>query len=357
MLDAEARPLAEDPEAWAQALGVSRDAVALMAASDVIDLHVDSFIWTRVFGYDIGKRHRPGLAPGCFWNQVDLPRLRNVGVTGATWVITTNPLRSARGRARALGQNLVRLRALLAAQPDVRVVRTVAEYREARQAGRHAAFLGIQGGNALDAQRDLGELLGQGWLLRVTLMHLSTSRLGQTSAPLRFGATGLTRHGHEVVQALNAARVFVDLAHINRAGFFDALRAHDRSLPAIVTHTGVSGVHPHWRNLDDEQLRAIAATGGTIGIMYHSGYLGDPIFGGRASSIVAHLQHVIDVVGEDHASLGSDWDGFIVTPRDMPTCSELPRLVQGMLERGWSEPRIQKVLGGNFLRCLAALRG
>jgi membrane dipeptidase len=333
--------------------------VALFAASEVIDLHVDSFIWTRVFGYDIGKRHRPRIGRGYFYNQLDVPRLRSVGISGAIWVITTNPLRTGASRASVFSQNLLRLRALLAAQPEVSVVRTHAEYRAARSAGRHAAFLGIQGGNALDAQSDLPELLAEGWVLRVTLLHLSNSGLGQTSSPLRLGggSAGLSPQGHEIVRALNAARVFVDLAHISRAGFFAALAVHDRSQPAIVTHTGVSGVYPHWRNLDDEQLRAIAATGGTIGIMYHSSFLGDAPLGGRLLSIVRHLEHVIEVVGEDHASLGSDWDGAIITPRDMPTCLELPRLVQAMLDRRWSTERIQKVLGGNFLRCLVALRG
>jgi membrane dipeptidase len=333
--------------------------VALFAASDVIDLHVDSFIWTRVFGYDLGKRHRPRVARGYFYNQVDVPRLRSVGVGGAIWVITTNPLRAGASRASAFGQNLTRLRALLAAQPEVRVVRTHAEYRAARRAGRHAAFLGIQGGNALDAHTGLADVLAEGWVLRVTLLHLSNSGLGQTSSPLgrSGGSGGLSTEGHELVRALNAARVFVDLAHISQAGFFAALAAHDRSQPAIVTHTGVSGVYPHWRNLDDRQLRAIAATGGTIGIMYHSSFLGDAALGGRLLSIVRHLEHVIEVVGEDHASLGSDWDGAIITPRDMPTCLELPRLVQAMLDRHWPTERIQKVLGGNFLRCLVALRG
>jgi membrane dipeptidase len=201
-------------------------------------------------------------------------------------------------------------------------------------------------------------LLAEGWVLRVTLVHMSNSRLGQTSSPFRFGSSspGLSTSGADYVRALNAARVFVDLAHISREGFFAALAVHDRSIPALVTHTGVSGVHPHWRNLDDEQLRAIAATGGTIGIMYHSSFLGDRLWSGRAESIVRHLEHVVRVAGEDHASLGSDWDGAIVTPRDMPTCLELPRLVQLMLDRRWPEQRIQKVLGGNFLRCLEALR-
>lgn len=363
MLDTEERPLAEAPEVWARALGISREAVELFARSEVIDLHVDSFIWTRVFGYDLGRRHRPRLLRGCFYNQVDVPRLRKVGVSSAIWVITTNPLRTGAGRARAFESNLLRLRALLAAQPGVAVVRNYAEYKAARQAGQHAAFLGIQGGNAIDAHPNGGgglqALLQQGWVLRVTLLHLSNSGLGHTSAPVRLGGSrsGLSAAGHEYVRALNAARVFVDLAHISREGFFAALAAHDKSQPAIVTHTGVSGVHPHWRNLDDEQLRAIAATGGTIGVMYHSSFLGDPALGGRLLSIVRHLEHIIEVVGEDYASLGSDWDGAIITPRDMPTCLELPRLVHAMLERGWSAERVQKVLGGNFLRCLVALRG
>jgi membrane dipeptidase len=358
-VDALAPSLAEDPQAWAEALGVSREAIDLFAASEVIDLHVDSFIWTRVFGYQLGRKHRPRLLRGCFFNQVDVPRLRSVGIGGAIWVITTNPLRGGASRARAFGDNLGRLRALLGAQREVRVVRDLAEYREARRAGLHAAFLGIQGGNAIDAHQDLGGLLADRWVLRVTLVHLSNSGLGPTSSPLRLGGhgEGLSRQGKEFVRALDAARVFVDLAHVSRAGFFDALEVHDKSLPAIVTHTGVSGVHRHWRNLDDEQLKAVAATGGTVGIMYHSSFLGDPTFQGRLLTIVRHLEHVIALIGEDHASLGSDWDGAIITPRDMPTCLELPRLVQAMLDRGWTSERIQKVLGGNFLRSLALLRG
>src|SRR6185295_8490361 len=186
--DALEQPLAQAPEAWAQALGISREAVALFAASEVIDLHIDSFIWTRVFGYDIGQRHQPRFGRGYFYNQVDVPRLRSVGISGATWVITTNPLRAGSARARVFAENLLRLRELLAAQPEVAVVRTHAEYLDARRAGKHAAFLGIQGGNALDAHTDLRALLAEGWLLRVTLVHLSSSALGDTSSPLRLGA-------------------------------------------------------------------------------------------------------------------------------------------------------------------------
>lgn len=345
-----------DPAAWARALDISREAVELYLASDVIDQHVDSFIWTRVAGYRLDRRHGRGLLGGRFYSQVDLPRVREAQIAGCVWSITTNPFRSAARRAAMFEQNFSRLRAILeACSEDVALCRDGADYRAARAADKHAAFIGIQGGNALDASNAL-DTFARGLVLRVTLVHLSTSSLGSTSAPGWKGDGRLTPHGIETVRALDARRVFVDLAHIHPRGFFDAVAAHDRSLPLVVSHTGVSSVTPHWRNIDDAQLRAIADTGGVVGIMYQSSFLGDRLLAGRAASIVDHLEHVIHTIGEDHAALGSDWDGMVVTPRDMPTCLELPRLVELMLARRWSPDRIRKVLGGNFLRALDMLR-
>ncbi|HEX6767004.1 MAG TPA: membrane dipeptidase, partial [Polyangiaceae bacterium] len=191
---------------------------------------------------------------------------------------------------------------------------------------------------------------------RITLVHLTTSELGGTSSPLGADA-GLGRRGTEFVERLDARRIFVDLAHAGRRSFWDAVSVHDASLPLIVTHTGVSGVHAHWRNLDDEQLRAVAKTGGVVGIMYHAPFLASPPWSARAETVVRHLEHVRNVAGDDAPALGSDWDGFILTPRDMPTCLELPRLVQAMLDRKWRPEAVQKTLGANFLRALRAMRG
>jgi len=356
-MTASTRP-SPDRAAWATALGVSHAAIDLYLACDVIDLHIDTFIWARVFGYDLARRHGTGLLGARFYGHADVPRIREARVTGAIWVVTTNPLRSAEGRADTLFENLARLEATLASSPDgVALVHDVGEYAEAKEAGKHAAFIGIQGGNALDAPGALARLPDRA-VVRVTLVHLSSSSLGVTSAPkLRRRDEGLTKAGKDYVKQLDAKRIFVDLAHINRRGFFDAVEAHDRSLPLIVTHTGVSGVHEHWRNIDDAQLRAIADTGGTVGIMYHAPFLGEGDTGLRASRVVDHIAHVVRTVGDDFVSLGSDWDGAITTPRDMPSCLELPRLVQLMLDRGLGEETIRKVMGGSFLRALGHLRG
>lgn len=345
-----------DPAAWARELAVSRAAVDLYLESDVIDLHVDSFIWHRVLGYDIRARHRPMLFQGLCFGQADLPRVREARITGATWVITTNPLGLGSDRVGAFERNVRELSAVLEGERgEVALVRNLAEYDAARSRGLHAAFLGVQGGNALAPDPAVLSRIGDGRLLRVTLMHLSNSEVGGTSAAWR--DAGLGARGVELVRALNAARVFVDLAHAGKRTFWDAVAAHDRSLPLVVTHTGVDGVKQHWRNLDDRQLRAVADTGGVVGAIYHGAYLGDGLFSGKAETIVRHLEHIRAVAGDDAGALGSDWDGAIVTPRDMPTCLELPRLVDIMLRRKWPEPAIVKVLGKNFLRALGELRG
>lgn len=343
-------------EAVARRLGISRAAADLFLQSDVIDLHVESYSFYRAFGYDITKRHGPGLHRGLLVGQADLPRLIDTGLGGATWVISGNPLRPKEDRAASFRLMLSELSTLLTKSGHrARVVRSKREYQEARAAGEFACFLGVQGANALPSDPgSLREFSDE--LLRITLLHLTPSAFGRTSAPLS-PKGGLTDLGRDFIFEMNRLKVGVDLAHISKRGFWEAVRASDPSVPLLVTHTGVSEMHQHWRNLDDSQLRAIAERGGVVGIMYHSVYLGDPLLAGRLSSVVRHIKHALKVVGPDHVSLGSDWDGAICTPRDMPTCEELPRLVEALLQAGVGETAIQKLLGANFLRVVEDLRG
>lgn len=344
----------ETPTRIAERLQISLEAASLFHECEVIDLHVDSFIWTRVAGYDLTAPHSPGPAPGHFFRQVDIPRLRQVGIDAATWVITTNPWRTATARKTTLARNLERLTRILDTSGETRVVGCHSDYQAARSAGLHAAFIGIQGGNALGPPFHVDVELARR-LLRVTLVHLTSSSLGTTSSPLRTPSPK-RQHTEELVAQLNERRVFVDLAHISRPDFDKVLEIHSRSVPPIVTHTGVCGARDHWRNLTDAQLRAIAERGGIVGIMYHSSYIRRPPFRARALDVVRHIRHAVDVCGADAVCLGSDWDGMITTPADMPTCLELPVLVEEMLKAGLSEGVVRKVLGGNFLRLLREVR-
>ncbi len=342
----------------ARRLGVSTDAVELFRASDVFDLHVDSFIWTRVFGYDLKARHDLGRFDGRWYSQLDIPRAVD-SLSGAVWSLTTNPFRSRAGRRRALFRNLKRLKTDLVSHPDVALVRSRAEYQAARAARKHAALLGIQGANAVYDLDDLDRLPLRDFV-RVTLLGFTHSSFGEASEtiPKRYPSPGsaLTGHGVELIERLNSARVLVDLSHISRAGFERAVEVHDSTQPLVVSHAGVDAVYPHVRNLTDRQLRQVADTGGTVGIIFKRGLLGrrDALI--SAHHVVDHLQHIVDTVGDRHASLGADWDGVNIPPVDLRTPSQLPRLVQVMLDRGFSDTTIQRILGRNVLSVLDHLR-
>jgi membrane dipeptidase len=255
-------------------------------------------------------------------------------------------------------KNLTHFRAVITRAAGLfRVARTRSEYDDARRAGLHAVMLSIQGGNALQAAPEGVASIPDDVVTRVTVVHLTSSAYGVTSSPLKLWRRGgLTGLGRDFVRQLNDRRVFVDLAHINPKGFWDAVEVHDPSQPLIATHTGVNGVKPHWRNLADDQIRAIADTGGVVGIVFATNFL-RPRGGPRdCQMVIDHVQHVIDVAGEDHVSLGSDFDGAIIPPPDLRDGASYPRLAQAMLDRGWSTARIQKVLGANYLRAFGQLR-
>lgn len=342
-------------------LGISNEAAELFFASDVIDLHLESYSFYRSIGYHPHRRHSGTLTASHFCGHADLPRLLETGITGATWVITANPLRPESMRQNAFERQFGELVRLIEdADGRAQVVRTRAEYNLAVKQGKHACFIGVQGANALPAELDFLELYAP-HLLRITLMHLSDSEFGATSTPsarkLWGGSEGLSHRGHSLVERMNALRIGVDLAHIHPRGFWDAVQRNDPSRPLLVTHTGVHGAHPHWRNLDDEQLKAIARNDGVVGIILNSAYLGDSMFAGRLQSFVKHIEHAVRVMGDDHVAIGSDWDGLISTPRDMPTCAELPLLVDALLGRGFSTESVQKILGQNVLRVVERLKG
>ncbi len=338
-------------------LRVSERAARLVVESDVVDLHVDSYLWTRLFGYDLSASHSQGLLGARFARQADLPRLREGHVTGSVFIITTNPLRGQTGQVRALARNLVRLQELLATESaKAQPVASLDQYRAAREAGFHAAFIGIQGGHAFADPRAFS-LPGLESLLLVTLVHLTPNRLGATSTPIPLCTdSGLTELGRRAVYELEQRQILVDLAHASPRTFADVLAVHQRDRPLIVSHTGLSAVTPHWRNIDDQQLRAIADTGGLVGILFHGSFLGESWLGGTAQGVARHIAHALSVVGPSHVALGSDWDGFISTPRDMPTCEMLPVLVEELLTLSVPEAEVRALLGQSFLQLVGRSR-
>jgi membrane dipeptidase len=325
-----------------------------VAASDVVDLHVDSFIWTRVLRYDLHRRHGRSPTGHRLLDQADLPRMRAAGLTGAVMSVTTNPFRTRAGRERTARRNLARLRDLLdRPAAGVAVVADLAAYRAARAAGHLACFLAIQGGHALTAEALRDPALAD--VTRITLVHLTPSALGAPSVP-PFGDRPLTAEGRTVVEAMGELGILLDLAHAGPRTFADALAAARPDRPVIASHTGVRAVHDHWRNLSDDQIRALADRGGVVGVILHRGFLTRPGWRARAATVAAHLAHVARVGGTACPAIGTDYDGFILPPRDLATVEDLPRLVDALLQAGTPPDDVVRVLGANALAAIGAVR-
>lgn len=343
------------PAAWARRLGISTEALALYLDADVIDLHTDSFLWQRLSGYRLERHHRLPPWGATFGGQVDLPRILEAGMSGIVFDIPANPLLPKARKYGAVRGLIARMLATLKPYAgQFRHVVSYADYRAARASGQVACWFSIQGGQALDHNlRDLERIPE---IHRITLVHLTRSRIGASNLHPLQTHLGLSAYGRAFVEKLVEQRILVDLSHINRRGFFDALAAMPAGVPPVVTHTGLKAVCDIWRNIDDEQIRAIAARQGTIGIIYEKRFLAREPGRQTLERIIDHLAHLIALVGDDHASLGSDYDGMITLPRDFADITVQPVLVERMLARGWSETRIRKILGGNFLRVIRQVR-
>lgn len=347
----------QDPAGWAKGLGISSEAVELYLDCQIIDLHNDLYVPARLYRFNVHKRHQPGVLGARFTNQSDLPRIREARLSGVFFDIATNPMRLSSARARVASANIQRVRADLAQHPeDFVLCRTASEYDAAVALDKTACFIGIQGGQAF--QHSAQTLAGiPDDVARITLVHLTNSRIGATSSPLGPDRDGITDRGRELVEVMNERRILVDLAHINRSGFLHAADVHDKTQPLICTHTGVSGVQPHWRNLDDQQIRLVTDTGGVIGIIFHSMFLDGKNFGRCAAErVLDHMEHVTQIAGEHAVSIGTDYDGMIVPPMALQQVTDMPRLVQLMLDRRWPQDRIRGALALNALATLRRIR-
>jgi membrane dipeptidase len=294
------------------------------------------------------------------WGHLDFPRLEEANVRLQCFTVVTRgypvvdgmgvlgalrgwPAGSRRGPwARCLFQ-LGRMRDLCERSGGrVRIADTSAALEANVQAERISAVIGVEGAHALEGRPErVAELRGHG-VAFMSLTHLGNNELGGSSSPL-MGNRPLTRLGREVLEAMAGARISVDLAHASHRTFGEiAARPGAR---VFCSHTGVSGAARSWRNLEDDQLRALADRGGVVGIIFATLYLG----GRDLDDVVRHLQHALDVAGEDAVAFGSDFDGLVPLPRGMRDVTDLPRLVDALARRVPSAV-VEKVAWRNWRR-------
>jgi membrane dipeptidase len=325
-----------------EALRIHREAV-------VIDLHTDSLLWPR----DLNLAGEGG--------HVDFPRMRQGGLNAVAFTIVTRfygvvvglkafhdlwPPRTWFSPEPRYLHQIERMKTFLeASNGQARLAPTPEAIRENHQQGILSVFHGIEGAHAFGTDVSKVRQAARAGVVFISPVHLSDNEYGGTCTGDSNEA--LTELGRKLLQEMNEAGVLLDLAHASPKTFDEAIEL--TAFPPLVSHGGAREVYDTWRNLTDEQIHAIADRGGVIGVMFGPPGLSRP----DLREAVAHLEHIINVGGEDAAGLGSDFDGFIETPID---ATGLVQLTELMLRKGWTEERIKKVVGENVLRVLGARR-
>ena len=330
------------------------EARRLLAELGLLDLHVDSLLATRLFGYDVTRRHRAALRGQPILWHCDLPRMREAGYRAATFGLHAWNF-EYEGAWRECCRQLDLFDALVA-RGELRRPSSHADW-VANTTGDEAllAAPGVEGAHMLNGRLERIEVLSARGAAYMTLVHLRGNRAAANGFGI--GANerdGLSGYGREVVSELERCGVTVDVAHVNDRGLLEVAAMAKR--PLLCTHTGLKSVHAHGRNISDEAVHAIAATDGVIGIIFAPVFLAGRL---RSDSrcIADHIERVVSLVGVRHVALGSDYDGWVPSiPIDQRDCRDLWRIVAILLERGWSREDLDRLLSRNAREVLAGQR-
>ena len=342
-------------------LPVSPEAERIQQTLDIVDLHADALLWKR----NLLRRGR--------WGHVDLPRLIEGRVALQSFTTVTKTPRAMNIESNAGDSDNITLLAFLEAWPfrtwgslleralyqgeklgrvaansggRFAIIRTRADlvgYLSLHhdEPETTAGFLGIEGAHALEGDLANVDTLFDAGFRMFGLTHFFDNEVGGSAHGVEKG--GLTDFGRRVVARMDTLGILVDLAHASPALIDDVLAVATR--PVVVSHTGVRGTCDNRRNLDDARLVAIAATDGVVGI----GLWDTALCGTTPADWARAVRHAVSVAGVDHVGLGSDWDGAIASMID---ASQTVHLTQALLDEGFGEDDIHKIMGGNTIRVL-----
>jgi membrane dipeptidase len=304
------------------------------------------------------------------------------------------------------------LYAVIKRNPDkIALVTTPAQLMKAVKQQKLAAMIGVEGGHMIEDRLDYLDSLFKRGVRYMTLTwnnstSWATSAMDETpGSRQQFGADdatqdtkerkkGLNDLGKQIVRRMNELGMMVDLSHVGEQTFWDAINTSTK--PILVSHSCVYSICPVFRNLKDDQIKAVAKNGGVIHLNFFSGFLDsnfmarnrafaqkhkaerdsirstvtDPYFADNylyqkyadevkslrppLSLLIDHLDYIVKLVGVDYVGLGSDFDGINSSPQQLDDVTSFPLITEELVKRGYSEKAIRKILGENFIRVFKA---
>jgi membrane dipeptidase len=357
----------------------------------VVDTHGDILTSQMNSGIDIGIRQKGG--------NFDLVRAREGGLDVQVFSVWSD----YSGGFALANRQIDSLDALVSRHPDmIAKVRNVSELKSAVKQGKMAALIGVEGGHMIENKLENLDSLAKRGMTYMTLTwnnstSWSSSAYEETFKKDSLKQIGLSDLGIKIIQRMNDLGVIVDLSHVGETTFYDAIRTSTK--PVMASHSSAYLFHAHQRNLKDDQIRAIANTGGVIFVNFYSDFL-DSTYRNKLESFNArhkaelielivergdknkaeeeinqkyvqeiddmkaplsllldHIDHIVKLVGADHVGFGADYDGAESFPKGLEDVSKYPVLTTELFKMGYSKKEVKMILGGNFIRLLKANRG
>jgi membrane dipeptidase len=366
---------------------ISDQARHLHFSSIVIDTHADT---TQRFidgDFDLAPRNEKG--------SVDIPRMKEGGLNAiffAVWV--PSKVRGPIAVQKALAQIEAVHTQVQKHSSDVVFATTADQIRAARAQNKIAILLGMEGGHMINSDLETLRQYAQHGVRYMTLTHSGNAEWADSSTD-KPAHNGLSPFGKQVIAEMNRLGMIVDVSHVSDKAFHDVLATS--KAPVFASHSNCRAICDHPRNMSDAMIRELAAKGGLIQINFHVGFLSqefrnaeraDPkinqaiglevhnrcgnkegcqlIEGDRITrefveagklprvdwtKIIDHIDHAVKIAGIDHVGIGSDFDGANM-PFGMEDASMLPKITDALLQKGYTEGDVKKILGENVLRLM-----
>jgi membrane dipeptidase len=286
------------------------------------------------------------------------------------------------------------MQGLFDAHPEqIALALTAADVERITKSGKIAAILAIEGGHQIDDDLAVLRMYYRLGIRAMTLTHFRNTDWADSSTD-QPAHNGLTGFGKQVVREMNRLGMIVDISHVSDKTFSDVLAVTTK--PVIASHSSCRAISDVPRNMTDDMIRALGKNGGVVGINFGEGFLNpkdaellkkaissisynEPPLTGKAldayaadeahrdmkpqptfatlDDAVAHIDHAVKIAGIDHVGIGSDFDGISSPPKGLEDISKMPALKAALRKKGYSEPDIRKIFGGNTLRVLREVAG
>jgi membrane dipeptidase len=371
----------------------SQSPVKLHNKSILVDTHNDILSAAMLEGKDISHRIKEGHS--------DLDRWKEGGVDVQFFSVWTDkkPRTSAGFYEDAINEiNL--LDTLVLKNPErIMLSKTYRDVKKCIRQKKLAALIGVEGGHMIENDLNkLEELYKRGMRYMTLTWNNSTSwassAMDETQQPDSLKQKGLTDFGKQVVRKMNELGIIVDLSHTGEQTFYDAIAITKK--PVLLSHSSVWNICPAFRNVKDDQIKAVAKNGGVICVNFYSGFI-DSNFAKKMnelegtkgkhikdslqqyydaakmneiwrqrfsaeleplrptlSQLVDHIDYIVKLVGDDYAGIGSDFDGVSSLPVGLDDVTTYPKITEELIKRGYSEKSVKKILGGNVMRVMKA---